>query len=1095
MSGSETCGSGNLLQDPNAGILREDVTARKQAEDSLRASEERLNLALSAGRLATWDLHLPTSEIVWNDEQFRILGYEIGEVVPSYEAWAERLHPEDRERAEAIFAQAMKDCADYHAEFRSLWPDGTVRWMEGRGMFHGNAQGQATRSFGVMMDITERKEADEALRESEERMTAVMENLTEAIMVAQVEGPVFYWNSAALAIFGYASMEECRRKLADFAETFEVRDLDDDRVLPVADWPMSRVMRGEVLRDWEVRLRRLDQGGEKILAYSGWLIRGAHGETLAFVSTSDITERKRVEQALQESEDRLRLALSGAKAAAWQWVVPTGELIWSPECYALYGRDPVRDLPQYEIWRECLHPDDLEPTERIIREIIQQKKPDYRTEYRVVLPNNDIRWLAALGKMDYGADGTPLRMSGINVDITETKRAEQERRTLQAYSASGWALVRATDEESFLREFCRIVVEDCGHAMVWVGYKEDDAKKSVRPVAYAGYEDGYLKALRLTWGDSEHGRGPAGTAIRTGQVAICADMRTDPNFRLWREEALSRGYAASLSLPLKADNKTFGAITIYARMPHSFSVSDMSLLQKLADELSYGLGVLRLRGEHARQEAALRSSEGRYRALVEQAPGGIFVADARGAYVDVNSVGCAMLGYSREELVRLTIADVIDPREIARIGPEVAHFAGGAMVVSEWRFRRKDGSFFTGEVRVKQLADGRLQAFVLDISERKAAELAQREADNRKDEFLAMLAHELRNPLTPIRNAAHILGRLQVDEPRVQWAQGIIERQVAHLTRLVDELLDISRIARGKVTLKKARVELAELVRQACEAVQPLMVAKGHHFEAILPQTQVTLDGDIVRLVQVLQNLLDNAAKFTPEGGRIQLAARMSGAEVEMEVRDNGRGISADLLPEVFALFRQGERTLERSQGGLGIGLTLVRQLLELHGGKVEAHSAGPDLGASFIVRLPIANNMPKEIEFPSDIPPKQALRVLVVDDDPAVTESTVILLVLDGHQVRSANSVEAALIEVEAFRPQAILLDIGLPGKDGYEVARLIRGLPGAAAIQLVAVSGYGNDEAKARSREAGFNLHLVKPVDPERLSALLAELARPVS
>ena len=214
-----------------------------------------------------------------------------------------------------------------------------------------------------------------------------------------------------------------------------------------------------------------------------------------------------------------------------------------------------------------------------------------------------------------------------------------------------------------------------------------------------------------------------------------------------------------------------------------------------------------------RKEAALRSSEARFRALVEQATDGIFVADAQGAYIDVNSAGCAMLGYSREELLGLTIAEVVDPPEVERIGLEVARFEGGEMVVSEWRFGRKDGSNFTGEVRGKRLADGRLQAIVLDITERKAAELALREADRRKDEFLAMLAHELRNPLAPIRNAAGVLGKLNVDEPRVQWARDVIDRQVAHVARLVDELLDVSRIARGKVTLKKSRVDLTDLVR------------------------------------------------------------------------------------------------------------------------------------------------------------------------------------------------------------------------------------------------------------------------------------------
>ena len=855
----------------------------------------------------------------------------------------------------------------------------------------------------------------------------------------------------------------------------------------------ARITAGERIDHYETA-RVAKDGHEIDVSLTISPVKDAKGN-VAGVSTilRDIGDRKRAEQALRESEERLRFALSGARAAAWQWNVLTNEQIWSADSYLLHGRDPKLGSPSYQDWLACLHPDDRAPIERAMRDALERRALEHRTEYRVVFPTGEERWLASFAKIDYAPDGSPVRMSGINLDITEQKRVEQElqrlNQTLRAYSASGWALVRATDETSFLREICRIVVEDCGHAMVWVGYAEQDAEQSLRPVAHAGRGDGYLNEIRLTWADHERGRGPAGRAIRAGHHVIFQDLRTEPGFEPWRAAALRRGYAACISLPLTVNDETFGALTIYSGRSHAFSASDVSLLQKLADDLGHGIGVLRLRAERASREAALRSSEARFRALVEQATDGIFVADARGAYIDANSAGCAMLGYTREELLSLHIADVIDPAEVERIGPEVARFEGGEMVVSEWLFRRKDGSNFTGEVRGRQFADGRLQAIVIDITERKARELDLREADQRKDEFLAMLAHELRNPLAPIRYAARVLGKLDVDEPRVQWARDVIERQVAHLARLVDELLDISRIARGKINLKTARVELSELVRQACEAAQPLMSAKGHRFEIMLPEKRVTIEGDLVRLVQVLQNLLDNAAKYTPERGRVELVAGLSGREVEIEVRDNGAGIPASLLPEVFELFRQGEHGPDRSRGGLGIGLTLVRQLVELHGGRVEAHSAGLGQGASFTVRLPAAVNAAENPSPTEDGPLAEpvGLRVLVVDDDVAVAESTAMLLRLEGHEIRCANSGEAALRLCREFQPEAVLLDIGLPGQDGYEIARKIRGLPGGTELKLIAVSGYGHEAAVARGREAGFDHYLVKPVDPEKLSALL--------
>jgi PAS domain S-box-containing protein len=381
-----------------------------------------------------------------------------------------------------------------------------------------------------------------------------------------------------------------------------------------------------------------------------------------------------------------------------------------------------------------------------------------------------------------------------------------------------------------------------------------------------------------------------------------------------------------------------------------------------------------------------------------------------------------------------------------------------------------------------------------DVTGLKQAEQALIEADQRKDEFLAMLAHELRNPLTPIRNASHVLGRLESGEPRVQWAQQTIERQVGHLTRLVDDLLDVSRIVRGKVALKKEPVELAAVVNQALDMVRPLLDSLHHRITLQLPEQPVHLQGDPVRLAQVLLNLLDNAAKYTPQGGTIEVEASLASALVEIRVRDNGIGISPDLLPKIFDLFQQGERSLDRSQGGLGIGLTLVKQLVEMHGGLLEAYSAGEGQGSLFTIRLPLleggpaaANQAPSAAGMAAPSP----CRVLVVDDDPAVAESMCVLLQIDGHDVRTAASGEAALALARSFRPRLILLDIGLQGMDGYEVARQLRAQQAAGdRVLLVAVTGYGHEAARTRSEAAGFDLHLVKPVYPESLLELLAGL-----
>jgi len=379
-----------------------------------------------------------------------------------------------------------------------------------------------------------------------------------------------------------------------------------------------------------------------------------------------------------------------------------------------------------------------------------------------------------------------------------------------------------------------------------------------------------------------------------------------------------------------------------------------------------------------------------------------------------------------------------------------------------------------------------------DISARKEAKKALHEAAQRKDIFLAMLAHELRNPLTPISNAAHILDMLKLEDPRLSWAKEIIKRQVTHLTHLVDDLLDVSRIARGKITLKKERLDLVEVIKSVLETARDLILAKQQHLEVHLPEQPILLVADTVRLSQVLLNLLDNASKYSLEGGRIEVDVQPLGAEVEIQVRDNGTGIPAELLPSIFDLFQQGTRNLDRSQGGLGIGLTLVKQLVEMHGGRVTASSPGAGQGSTFSIRLPTiadATTFPaSEAPAPS---PNAALRVLVVDDDSDVRESTAILLELNGYEVRMADSGEHVIPLIEAFHPDVVLLDIGMPGENGYQVAQRIRQLRNGDDLLLIALSGYGGVAELARSQEAGFDHHLVKPLNFATLCDLLSKLA----
>jgi signal transduction histidine kinase len=398
-------------------------------------------------------------------------------------------------------------------------------------------------------------------------------------------------------------------------------------------------------------------------------------------------------------------------------------------------------------------------------------------------------------------------------------------------------------------------------------------------------------------------------------------------------------------------------------------------------------------------------------------------------------------------------------------------------------------------------------------AERTRAEQALKEADRHKDEFLAMLAHELRNPLAPIHNAIELMRIKPLNDPQLNWARDVIARQLTSLTRLVDDLLDVSRITRGKINLTRQMVELEALISRAVETVHPLFDEHKHQLTLELPEPRVKVFGDSTRLTQAIANVLGNAAKYTDEGGQIMVSATVRDADVEIHIRDNGIGIRPELLPHVFELFTQLDRDDGRTQGGLGIGLALVQRLVQMHGGDVSAASEGPGKGSEFVIRLPLLR---EEEDAPVAVKPEPivevlatesgmgsvvtplvtasaarlARRILIADDNNDALESLATLLQLSGHEVFTATNGGTALQSVERHLPEVVLLDIGMPMLDGYEVARRIRAQPWGQRITLVALTGWGQDSDRRRSREAGFDSHLVKPLDLETLTDLLARL-----
>ena len=514
--------------------------------------------------------------------------------------------------------------------------------------------------------------------------------------------------------------------------------------------------------------------------------------------------------------------------------------------------------------------------------------------------------------------------------------------------------------------------------------------------------------------------------------------------------------------------------------------------------------VARERNERAleamrREEHTLRQSEERFRMMAEAAPQLVWTARPDGQLDYFNSRLTEFSGMSAELAVAGGWVQVLHPEDRDRtLAAWREAVRSGALYQAEQRLRRVDGEFHWHISRALPVRDAqgaivRWFGSTTDIHAQKAAEAKLLAADRRKDEFLAMLSHELRNPLAPIRYAVELLRLAGAGNAVIQSQREVIDRQVTHMGRLLDDLLEVSRITRGKIRLQKERVDLRLAVGEAVEAARPAARARRHHLALQNAEAPLWVEGDYTRLVQVIANLLGNAIKYTDEGGAIVVRAAREDGFAAVRVRDSGVGIPPDILPHIFDLFIQADRTLDRSQGGLGIGLTLVQRLVAMHGGRVEAASEGPGQGSEFLIRLPLRC----EAEAPvaaaragaASRPAAQGWRVLVVDDNKDSANSLCELLELWGYPVRAAYDGATALALAAEFQPRVALLDIGMPGMDGYELARRLREGRGADELMLVALTGYGQEDSRRLGREAGFDRHLVKPVALDALRKALAE------
>lgn len=536
-----------------------------------------------------------------------------------------------------------------------------------------------------------------------------------------------------------------------------------------------------------------------------------------------------------------------------------------------------------------------------------------------------------------------------------------------------------------------------------------------------------------------------------------------------------------------------------ARPPTTLSPQEAG---QLIHELQVHQIELEMQNEELRRaQSELEASRARYFDLYDRAPVGYFTLSEEGLIREANLTGADLLGWARRDLTRQSLSQhILSEDQDIYYRHRKQLLKTGVPHKCELRMLRADAAPFWVQLESTVAQDGEsadsvFRVVVSDIDARKQAEQQLAELSRRKDEFLAMLSHELRNPLAPILNAVQLL-QLQKDaSPVQQKARAIIERQVRQLTHLVNDLLDVARAATGRIKLCREQVDMRDIVDRAVETVRPLIDQRRHELTVSLPPDPIWLHADAARLTQVVTNLLNNAAKYTPEGGRIWLAIQQEGDQAVLRVRDTGIGVAPAFLPYVFDLFTQAERSSDRSQGGLGIGLALVKRLVELHEGTVRVSSTLGQ-GSEFVVRFvvpppgkPAITNQPATSGIAQ--PAETSLRVLVVDDNRDAAKILQMLLLASGHQVKLAHTGPTALAAALDYRPDVILLDIGLPELDGYEVAKRIRQEPLLRDIVLVALTGYEQETDRQRAQEAGFDHHLVKPADFQKVRQILAAVA----
>ncbi len=787
----------------------------------------------------------------------------------------------------------------------------------------------------------------------------------------------------------------------------------------------------------------------------------------------EIAQRQQLEVALRDSEERLRLALDVSQMGLWDWNILTNQVIWSENYELLFGLLPSSFDGPYETFQKCVYPEDKQSVMQGIGHALAQKT-EYNDEFRIVRSDQSVHWISAKGKFIYDEQGQAVRMIGVCMETTVCKQAQESTRELTTQVREQANILNAILTASvdhiyiFNRRGCYQYVSRDGATIL--GFKPQDlVGKTLQeldlPTDLVEQVDNQLKAVIKT-----------GKPIKDECKYVTAD---------------GVHYYEYILTPLRNLNQSIEGVITVSR--------DIT--------------------EHKRAEKILRESEARFRRLFESNLIGVAFWNVDGFVIDANDAFLQLAGYTREEFAILgrinwreltpTEYKYLDDRAILEVQTT------GVSKIYEKEYIQRNGKRVPIVLGVAFLNDSQEHgvAFVLDITDRKLAEKEcdrllecertarqQAEMANQiKDEFLAVLSHELRTPLNPILGWSKMLRNRKFDEQTTNRALETIERNAKLQTQLIEDLLDVSRILQGKLNLNICPVNLVMVVEAALETVELAAQAKSIKIQTMFDVSLGQVMGDTNRLQQVVWNLLSNAVKFTPTGGRVEVRLMEAGNQIKIQVSDTGKGINRNFLPYVFDYFRQADGTTTRTFGGLGLGLAIVRKVVEMHGGKVQAESPGEGSGATFTVELPLlvrSEQVRHEENESLDCQPESSLlsatQVLVVDDEPDIRDLVSFILQDYGVQVTSVSSAQEALQALSESIPDVLISDIGMPKTDGYMLMREVRSRSPqeGGRVPAIALTAYAGEMNQQQALAAGFQMHISKPVDPDVLVKAIMNL-----